>query len=128
MIAFYFPVNLLFKIMKKKINVLIPDGEFGNTRRVLFCLKESGNYRIFIVSGNKEYINKHSRYCEKFYVSDESGFGEVRLQNVVNIILEEKIDILFPTFVDGCQFVLENYVLLEKMTKIVLLPEKKIII
>jgi D-aspartate ligase len=109
--------------MKKRINVLIPDGEFGNTRQVLFCLSNSKDYQISILSNRNTDFIKYSRYCKKFYVADETAFGDKRLKNIIDIIEKDCIDILFPTFVPCCQLVIEHIEALKSITGVILLPD-----
>ena len=111
--------------MKKKIAVLIPDGEDDRALIVVRSLAYSKQIVTHILSS--EYKSVHlSFFCyfhklNKTEVSDES-----RLKRLVEISSKHKIEVLLPIGQKGVEFVISNYDYLKSKFKIPPLPAKSV--
>lgn len=111
---------------KKKISVLIPDGESGSSIQVVRSLGITSKYNVFVSSSNKKTPVRHSRFCKQFFISDDPGFTKIRLAETIDIIKAKKIDIVLPVFLPGFEFCLRFKKTLEKHTQLPLMASKEL--
>ena len=83
--------------MKKKLNVLVTDGENRSSLAVTRSLGSAGHI-IYVSSKNKQSISGVSKFCRKsFRTSDPENRIDQYIQEIIDLTDKESIDIIIPT-------------------------------
>ncbi len=107
-------------------NVLIPDGESFFALPVLQCMGRMNNVRTYVLSNDRLAPIRFSRYTRRFfsYPAPEGEAG--RLEAILRIVKENKIDIILTIDEPTIRFLAENGHELLKYTSIAPYPKPEI--
>lgn len=108
------------KFPKENISILIPDGEHPLSIRVVQCLSEVKDVKIFILAANKYASIRFSRHVTKFIYYEKSDGLEDWLSNLNYLVRKYNIDVIMPVFQDTIKGFIANKSLLEGVDKMLI--------
>ena len=107
---------------KKKISILIPDGEGPVLMIVLNCLSEVKGLKIHVMSDDNDIPMKHSKKVSKFFYRPKTDSDSDYINNINDIVKHHSIDLIMPIFEDGIRIITKHKNLITDTTKLALLP------
>ncbi len=90
--------------MKILTNILIPDGEKAPALDVIRCLSSRRNINIHVLSAEKWVPSRFSRHISSFTQIPKKITDQDLIEILKQNILDKKIDILLPVFVQQIKF------------------------
>lgn len=92
---------------KKKISVLIPDGESHLLIYIINCLSLVKNVKVYIMSSKRHDHMKYSRFVRHYaYYPDVND--EDWISNIDNEVNKHNIDVIMPIFEFGIRRIIKN--------------------
>lgn len=94
--------------IKRKISVLIPDGESHILKYVVNCLAQIPNIKTYVMSNKKDNAMRYSRYVHKFsfYAKTDSDLDWIA--NINTEIEKHDIDVVMPIFEVGIRMLIKH--------------------
>ncbi len=105
--------------MKKKVSILIPDGEGGLALKVLRCLAQVPDIKISILSRKRWSPIRFSRYRSGFLSHNKDSFDKNRLDAILHAANKVGADVIFPVDQDTIQLIAAHK---EEVTSVAALP------
>jgi predicted ATP-grasp superfamily ATP-dependent carboligase len=102
----------------KNINILITDGDMKHGLAAIRYLGKEG-YNVF-AAADKNGLAKRSKYVKKV-VFDNSLMINNKLEDLLNEVIENKIDVIIPVSAKSCYFCAEHRSVLLEKTKILII-------
>ncbi len=106
----------------KSFSVLIPDGESIFALKVLACLGAIKKIKVYILSNDLSAKVRYSRYCSSFITYSETNDSD-RLTAIIDTIQKTNVDVVLPVDIKTIRLISANRQEIEKITRIVPLPE-----
>jgi predicted ATP-grasp superfamily ATP-dependent carboligase len=82
--------------MKKKVSVLIPDGESNLVINVLRCLSDVRGLKIYILSSEEYLPIRYSRYVSRFIYENTSADPLAHIGRINELVEQYSIDVILP--------------------------------
>lgn len=109
---------------RKRLSILIPDGEDLLLMPVVNCLASTKQYKIYVLSNDKKNPMRYSRnlYHFEFW---QGSYSKDWIQTINDFVKKYSIDHIFPIFETGIHNLIKYKHLLQLPEKLIFLPELK---
>ena len=111
--------------MKKPSNihaVLIPDGEKPILLKILNCMSQSKNIRLYVMSTKKDMPLRYSRHIHRFLYFPEENSELAWIANINSVTEKYEIDVIMPIWETAIHTLIQHKNLLQNSEKLAPLP------